>query len=127
MEKNKRCADCKHCSYHEGVYYCEQLNQETNVKWNCSKWDGLREVGLAPHPALPESWRDHNVGDSDYSKHKIQPWDLWAEYKLNPWEADIVKRILRKKGADPKAKHKEDLQKIAHIISFLLENYDNIY
>lgn len=30
-------------------------------------------------------------------KHKIQPWDIWIEYKLNPFDADIVKRILRVK------------------------------
>ena len=38
--------------------------------------------------------REYNVGNSDYSKHKIQPWDIWREYNLNPWDADIVKRIL---------------------------------
>lgn len=43
--------------------------------------------------------RSMNVGDSDYSKHDIQPWDVWIEYRLNPWDADIVKRVLRtKKG-----------------------------
>ena len=26
------------------------------------------------------SVRNHNVGKSDYSKHKIQPWDIWIEY-----------------------------------------------
>lgn len=41
--------------------------------------------------------RDHNVGNSDYSKHTIQPWDLWIQYHLNPFDAVIVKRILRKK------------------------------
>ena len=41
--------------------------------------------------------RSYNVGDSDYSKHKIQPWDLWIDYQLNPFDADIVKRVLRHK------------------------------
>lgn len=41
--------------------------------------------------------RSYNVGSSDYAKHKIQPWDIWLEYHLNPWEADIVKRVLRHK------------------------------
>jgi len=43
--------------------------------------------------------RGHNVGSSDYSKHKIQVWDIWIEYRLNPWDADIIKRVLRKKKA----------------------------
>ena len=41
--------------------------------------------------------KDYHVGSSDYSKHSIQPWDIWKEYELNPWDADIVKRVLRAK------------------------------
>ena len=56
--------------------------------------------------------RSYNVGSSDYSKHKIQPWDIWLEYNLNPWDADIIKRTLRsKKGSS----RKEDYEKIIHI------------
>lgn len=56
--------------------------------------------------------RDYNVGKSDYSKHKIQPWDIWLEYNLNPWDADIVKRVLRtKEGEDRKL----DYEKIIHV------------
>ena len=69
--------------------------------------------------------RSYNVGASDYSKHAIQPWSIWKEYHLNPWDADIVKRILRKKdGEDPKL----DYQKIIHIceerLSQLEEGYE---
>ena len=62
--------------------------------------------------------RGHNIGNSDYSKHKIQPWDIWIEYKLNPFNADIVKRILRKKvepGLSEQESRKQDYQKIIHI------------
>ena len=41
--------------------------------------------------------RTYNEGKSDYSKHIIQPWSIWLDYNLNPWDADIVKRILRTK------------------------------
>jgi len=27
-----------------------------------------------------------------------KPWDIWKEYHLNPWDADIIKRVLRIKG-----------------------------
>jgi len=27
--------------------------------------------------------REYNVGHSDYSKRRIQPWDIWFEYGLN--------------------------------------------
>jgi hypothetical protein len=56
--------------------------------------------------------RSFNVGSSDYSKHKIQPWDIWIEYKLNPWDADIVKRVLRTKEG---TERKEEYEKIIHI------------
>ena len=65
-----------------------------------------------PHSEDRDSVRSHNIGSSDYAKHKIQPWDIWIEYRLNPWDADIIKRILRKKSTDPR---KLDYEKIIHI------------
>lgn len=59
-----------------------------------------------------QSTRTYNIGDSDYSKHKIQPWDIWLEYNLNPWDADIIKRVLRTKKDNPR---KLDYEKIKHI------------
>lgn len=56
--------------------------------------------------------RGYNVGKSDYSKHKIQPWDIWLEYGLNPWDADIVKRVLRTKNGEDR---KLDYEKIIHV------------
>ena len=62
--------------------------------------------------------RLYNIGSSDYSKHKIQPWDIWAEYELNPWDADIIKRVLRTKSVNGKTSAEariEDYRKIKHI------------
>lgn len=56
--------------------------------------------------------RDYNIGKSDYAKHKIQPWDIWKEYNLNPWDADIVKRVLRTKEGEERSL---DYEKIIHI------------
>ena len=63
--------------------------------------------------------RDYNVGKSDYSKRRIQPWDIWLEYKLNPWDADIVKRILRDKG-----ERRLDYEKIKHICDERIRQID---
>lgn len=65
--------------------------------------------------------RSYNPGASDYAKHKIQPWDIWEEYNLNPWEADIVKRILRKNKRDTR---KLDLEKIVHVATELIRQID---
>ena len=65
--------------------------------------------------------RSHNVGNSDYSSRAIQPWDIWKEYDLNPWDADIVKRVLRKKseaGMTEKEARILDYEKMIHICQF---------
>ena len=77
------------------------------------------------HPK--ENVRNHNVGKSDYSKHKIQPWDIWIEYKLNPFDADIVKRILRKKaepGMTDQESRRMDYEKIIHICEERIRQID---
>lgn len=58
-----------------------------------------------------EDIRSYNVGASNYSEHAIQPWDIYLEYDLNPWDADIVKRVLRTKKTDTR---KMDYEKIIH-------------
>lgn len=62
-----------------------------------------------------ENVQSYNVGKSDYAKHSIQPWDIWKEYNLNPWDADIVKRVLRSKEGEPRT---VDYEKIIHICKY---------
>lgn len=62
-----------------------------------------------------ENVQSYNVGKSDYSKHVIQPWDIWKEYNLNPWDADIVKRVLRSKEGEARTL---DYEKIIHICKY---------
>lgn len=62
-----------------------------------------------------EKVQSYNVGKSDYSKHVIQPWDIWKEYNLNPWDADIVKRVLRTKEGEERTL---DYEKIIHICKY---------
>lgn len=68
-----------------------------------------------------EDIRKYNVGSSDYATHKIQPWDIWLEYRLNPFDADIVKRILRKKVGDSR---KMDYEKIIHVCKERIRQID---
>lgn len=56
--------------------------------------------------------RTSNIGASDYSKHIIQPWAIWLDYNLNPWDADIIKRVLRTKSGESR---ELDYKKIIHI------------
>lgn len=67
---------------------------------------------------IGDSARDYNVGTSDYSKHIIQPWSIWLDYGLDPWDADIVKRVLRTKMEPDLSKTESrilDYKKIIHI------------
>lgn len=62
--------------------------------------------------------RYYNIGTSDYSKHVIQPWAIWLDYNLDPWDADIIKRVLRVKieqGLSNIESRILDYQKIIHI------------
>lgn len=72
---------------------------------------------------LPDEVRYRNVGASDYSKHFIQPWSIWIDYALNPWDADIVKRVLRTKQGDDR---KQDYQKIIHICEERIRQIDAV-
>lgn len=62
-----------------------------------------------------ENVLSYNVGKSDYAKHAIQPWQIWKEYNLNPWDADIVKRVLRSKEGEARTL---DYEKIIHICKY---------
>ena len=70
--------------------------------------DKYLELPTASSPDI----RQFNVGTSDYAKHKIQPWDIWLDYDLNPWDADLVKRVLRTKEGDSRIL---DYEKMIHI------------
>ena len=64
--------------------------------------------------------RQRHVGKSNYSTKNIQPWDIWKEYNLDPWEADIIKRVLRHKEGESR---REDFQKILHICQEIEDQY----
>ena len=65
--------------------------------------------------------RNHNVGKSNYSEHIVQPWTMWLDWNLNPWDADIIKRVLRTKESDSR---KEDYEKIIHICQERIRQID---
>ena len=68
----------------------------------------LKELGLLDTSGV----REKNAGASNYAKHLIQPWSIWIDYKPNPFDADIIKRVLRTKKGEPR---KLDYEKIIHV------------
>ena len=95
---------------------------EDGINWSDWTFAQLKSACLSVLKTSPV--RSHNVGSSDYSKHKIQPWDIWMEYHLNPWDADIVKRVLRTKSTDSR---KLDYEKIIHICQERIRQIDEGY
>lgn len=62
------------------------------------------------------------VGGTHYKGAQFQPWDIFMQYGLDPWSANVVKYILR----FPKKAGKQDLEKAKHYIEYLLANYDKV-
>ena len=84
-----------------------------DVKIDKTLYDRLNYLGL-----IPNEVRKDNVGKSNYSQYTIQPWSIWIDYNLNPWDADIVKRTLRTKeepGMTLDESRIMDYTKIIHI------------
>lgn len=70
-------------------------------------YERLCELGI-----INAECRDNNEGASNYAQHIIQPWSIWMDWQLNPWDADIIKRTLRTKSTDDRVL---DYKKIKHI------------
>ena len=76
--------------------------------------------------------RNYNIGNSNYAKMPAgyQPWDLWKVYHMNPWDADILKRLLRTKaepGMSPQESRKLDYEKIIHVCQERINQIDEGY
>jgi hypothetical protein len=65
-----------------------------------------------------QSVTDTQVGGDHYKKFKIQPWQIWEEYDLNPWAANALKYLLR---AGHKGPALEDLKKARHYLDYLIQ------
>lgn len=72
--------------------------------------------------------RTYNIGSSNYASMNIQPWDIWKDWKLDPWDGDIIKRISRTKEIPGKTFEEariEDYEKIKHICDEKLTHSNN--
>lgn len=104
----------------------EEKPQSSPVTISQSLFRRLRELGIIDE----EEVRKDNHGESDYSKHLIQPWAIWMEYNLNPFDADIIKRVLRKKGKTSEeisTNRIMDYQKIIHICQERLRQLNTLH
>lgn len=116
--EGKGCKGCffyngKSCQTEGGLLCSSQYrNDKKSVIFVESNLPEVSDLPAPPETPLQTDTRSYNVGTSDYSKHTIQPWDIWIEYGLNPFDADIVKRVLRRKAGEDRV---TDYKKIMHI------------
>jgi len=66
------------------------------------------------------STTDKQVGGSHYKEMKIQPWDIIDAHKLDFYEGNALKYLLRYKEKNGV----EDLKKAIHYIERLIERGD---
>lgn len=78
----------------------------------------LKYLGL-----IPNELRNEKAGSSDYTQHTIMPWSIWLDYDLDAFDADIVKRVLRKKDTDPR---RLDYEKIIHLCHEKIRQIDEL-
>ncbi|WAX10490.1 hypothetical protein BV200P1_00039 [Phocaeicola phage BV200P1] len=102
-------------------YASAQLKNRNTAGFGSDLYKDKEPVEVKEDKEDKEDVRSYNVGASDYAKHKIQPWSIWLEYNLNPWDADIVKRVLRTKETDGR---RLDYEKIIHICKERIRQID---
>lgn len=84
----------------------EETKHQVTIEWEL--YQRLKKLGIIHSGDV----RNHNIGASDYSQKLIQPWSVWIDWNLDPWDADIIKRIARTKKGESKIMSYE---KIIHI------------
>ncbi len=93
---------------------------------------GMKQMDLFPEtfPVTQEEEEAFNVmskqiGGSHYQKGKsnMQPWDIALAWKLNGWEMNILKYLLRHRYKNGL----EDIEKLIHYAEFIRDNYEELY
>lgn len=77
----------------------------------------INPMNRPPRNQDPESPRNKQEGGEHYTKFDVQPWDIIDWFKLNFYEGNILKYLLRKKGD-----RVEDLRKLIHYAEKEIEN-----
>ena len=66
--------------------------------------------------------RNMQIGGDHYRQTDIQPWDVFLDWKLDPWLCNVIKYTQRhnlKNG-------KQDLEKARHYLNHVIDNYEII-
>lgn len=90
----------------------EEITNNPQVTIDYNLYKELRKLGIIHDCKEEVDIRSFNIGNSNYSKHIIQPWSIWLDYpELTSWDHDIIKRVLRTKKGETRTM---DYEKIIH-------------
>lgn len=81
------------------------------------------EEGMKQSPSNPQGIYAQHSPQSHYDNSKGSLYKFAEDHKLNAWEFDIVKRIVRSRK---KGQFKEDLQKTKDVIDIYLKEYEDV-
>lgn len=106
------------------------MNQE--IINSCPEEDIIKKEYEVSSQIETKDTRNYNIGNSNYSSMPkgYQPWDLWKIFHMNPFDADILKRLLRTKaesGMTMAESRKLDYQKIIHVCQERINQIDEGY
>lgn len=71
---------------------------------------------------LSQNATTYMVGGNHYKASKIEPWDVFMDWRLDPWLCNVIKYVQR----HDKKNGIEDLKKAQHYLNFVIENYDEV-
>jgi hypothetical protein len=81
----------------------------------------IPEPESTPIKTLGDYVRTKQIAGNHY-KSKIEPWDVFLDWGLDPWACNVIKYVQRHR----KKAGKEDLEKAKHYLEFMISNYDTI-
>jgi len=131
MNEDERVCDSRfRTMYSMELVKCELLGRhpihQGYVKGETIIWRPDQEYREWINTEKPKSMKkdkatDKQVGGDHYKNGKMQVFDVWDAFGLDPYEANAVKYLLRHR----KKNGKEDLEKAIHYIQVIMEkNYD---
>ena len=90
---------------------------------NATPSDWYKVQQLEPtHATLGDYIKSKQVGGDHYKGTKIQSWDVFLDWGLDPWACNVIKYVQRHRKKAGKA----DLEKAKHYLEFMIEHYDQV-
>jgi len=113
---------CDNCGHPVGIHTAKGCWTGAQAGDPCPcpfDYDKAGEVDVQYEDAKPSAM-DTQVGGDHYRQTGIQPWEIWKAYGLDPWQASVIKYILRA-GRKENVPAVQDYEKAKHCLEYLIE------